>query len=385
VSYGLTALANPLAGAIDPPLAGPNEAVAGFHRRLPGYRATPLITAPRLAERLGVAELLMKCESERYGLPSFKMLGASWATWRALCDHLGGEPGPWQSIDELAGLLEAARPLALAAATDGNHGRAVARMASLLGLRARIFVPEGTTPGRIEAIRGEGAEVEVVDGDYDAAVARSAQEAGPRCLVVSDTSWPGYTDVPRYVIEGYSTLFAEIDSALALAGRDGPDVVVVPVGVGALAAAAVAHYRPSGDRGPALIGVEPADAACVGASARSGGPTTVAGPHRSIMAGLNCGTPSPVAWPAVSRGFAAFLAIGDDWARDAVRALAASGVEAGETGAAALAGLTALLAGPGTPSLGDVVGADSRVLVLVTEGASDPLEWRRILGVEQLA
>lgn len=362
-----------------------------FHRKLPGYRPTPLLSAPSLAERFGIGEVLLKCESRRLGLPAFKILGASWATWKALCEHLGEEPGPWNDVEALAELLAPLRPFTLAAATDGNHGRAVARMARLLGFSAHIFVPEGTSRGRIEGIAGEGASVEVVDGDYDAAVARSAQEAGPRCLVISDTSWPGYDGPPRWVIEGYSTMFWEIEDALCAGKRPAPDLVVIPIGVGALAAAAVGHFWSPG-LGPVMVGVEPTTAACVTTSALAGRPVTVPGPHHSIMAGLNCGTPSPVAWPAVSAGLDGFVDIDDGWACDAVRDLAALGVEAGETGAAALGGLAALAsasgevageaAAPPTPASRLSLRAGATALVIVTEGASDPAGWRRILGVE---
>ncbi len=159
------------------------------------------------------------------------------------------------------------QPLSLAAATDGNHGRAVARMARLLGFGAHIFMPVGTVDARIEAIESEGAVVSVVAGDYDDAVACSAEEASATCVVVSDTSWPGYTETPMHVIEGYSTVFFEIDDALARDGIAGPDLVVIPIGVGALAAAAVSHFRRSeagGSTSPiVLAGVEPSDAVCV--------------------------------------------------------------------------------------------------------------------------
>lgn len=356
-----------------------------FHRRLPGYRRTPLLSIPALAEQLGLEELLVKCESERFGLPSFKMLGASWASYRALSAHLGAEPGPWNDIGDLERILASAGPLTLVAATDGNHGCAVACAARLMGLGARIFVPSGTARARIEAIRAEGAELIEVDGDYDDAVDRSAREAGPRCLVVSDTSWPGYTDVPEWVIDGYSTMFQELDEALSEGGIAVPDTVVVPVGVGALAAAAVKHFRcgfASGTppTGPTIIGVEPSDAACVAASMRAGSPVSVPGPHRSIMAGLNCGTPSVVAWPTVSAGVDAIVAIGDDWARDAVRGLAVAGVCAGETGAAALGGLMAIRSAGLCDGLFAPLG--TKALVLVTESVTDPVEWRRTLGVE---
>ena len=388
------AVVNPLVGAADELRApagggtvGAGEVLA-FHRRLPGYEPTPLLSAPSMAERLGVGSLLLKCESARFGLPSFKMLGASWATYRALSERLGEDPEPWSDVHDLARRIAGLRPLSLVAATDGNHGRAVARMARLLGLGARIFVPEGTSRARIDAIAGDGAEVVVVPGGYDAAVARSAEDAGPSAVVISDTSWPGYADVPRWVIEGYATMFTEIDDALAAGRRGLPDVVVVPIGVGALAAAAVLHVHRHWGRGggsgagPVVVGVEPADAACATASALAGKLLTLDGEQRSIMAGLNCGTPSPVAWPLVSRGVAGFVTIGDEWARRAVRELAAAGIEAGETGAAALAGVDALHdEGYGGP-LRSLLAPDVSVLVLVTEGASDLAAWRRILGVE---
>lgn len=329
-----------------------------------------------LARDLELGRVLVKVESERFGLPSFKMLGASWAAYRAVVEAFGDEPR-WSTVDELAERLSPLRPFALAAATEGNHGRAVARMARLLGFDARIFVPAGTSPARLAAIESEGAEVTVVPGDYDAAVARSADEASDRCLVISDTAWPGYETVPRRVIEGYSTLYWEVDDQLAAAGLPAPDAVVVPVGVGALAAATVNHWA-RGEDGPALLAVEPAAANCLMASAVAAAPTTVPGPHRSIMVGLNCGTPSPVAWPLVSAGVGTLVAIEDAWAERAVRDLAALGIEAGETGAAALAGLSAARR-LGLPAVVRERLRTGTVLLVVTEGPTDREAYERIL------
>ncbi|MEX0750252.1 MAG: pyridoxal-phosphate dependent enzyme [Dehalococcoidia bacterium] len=169
-----------------------------FHERLPGYAPTPLVAAPGLAERLGVASVLVKDESSRLGLPAFKLLGASWATYQLAIRRLGHEP-QWRTLDELRAHFAVLRPLALTTATDGNHGRAVAHVARLFGFEARIFVPAGTAQARIDAIASEGATVTVVDGSYDDAVRRAAEEAGDRCIVVSDTSWPGYTEVAAWV------------------------------------------------------------------------------------------------------------------------------------------------------------------------------------------
>jgi diaminopropionate ammonia-lyase len=354
-------------------------AVRAFHRRLPGYESTPLRDMPALAEACGVGRVLVKDETSRLGLPAFKILGASWATYRVLCDRLGGEP-EWSTIDELASVVAARLgPLRLVAATDGNHGRAVAHMARLLGLRATILVPDGTAAARIEGIASEGAEVVVVPGTYDDAIAESAAMAGPRDLVISDTSWPGYEDPPRRVIEGYATIFSEVGAQLDDLGDPPLDVAVVPIGVGALAASAATCLRSGrepGD-GPLLVGVEPDTAACVAAAVAAGHVVEVPGPHRSLMAGLNCGLASMLALPAIAAGFAAFVTVDDETCRRAVRASADAGLDVGETGAAALAGLMAVvdehrdeLPVPGTAT----------ILLLATEGVTDPVGFERIVG-----
>ena len=337
-------------------------AALAFHRKLPAYAPTPLVEAAALARDLGLEQLWVKVESERLGLPAFKMLGASWATYRLLVTRLGVEPS-WTTIDELRAALEPLGPLSLAAATDGNHGRAVAHVARLLGYGARIFVPEFTAAARIAAIESEGATVTVVDGTYDDAVRASAAIASEDVLVVSDTSWPGYTEVPRWVIDGYSTIFAEIDVE--------PDVVVSQMGVGALTAAVCDRYAASAT----VVAVEPVNAACGLASARAGAPTEVPGPHDSIMVGLSCGNVSIVAWPTVQAGVDVFVAVDDPAAEQAMRDLATIDVVAGETGAAGLAGLRALV----ESEQRDLV-AGKRVLVICTEGATDPAAYERIVG-----
>jgi diaminopropionate ammonia-lyase len=342
-----------------------SSAPLDFHRRLPGYATTPVVSARALAAELGLASLTVKDESGRLGMPSFKILGASWAVYRLLAARLGSEPD-WNDLGELRAAFARLGPLKHVAATDGNHGRAVARMARLLGYESHILVPAGTAAARIDGIASEGAEVTVVDGTYDDAVAASAALATARALVVSDTSWDGYTEVPRTVIEGYSTIFSELDTQLAVA----PDVVVVPMGVGALTAAAVDHYSAAAY----VVAVEPLSAACGLHSAAAGRPVFVPGPHDSIMAGLNCGTVSPIAWPAVSCGVDVFVAVSDDAAEQAMRELASIGVVAGETGAAALAGLRAVASADPSEY------RDRNALVLCTEGATDPDAYRRIVG-----
>lgn len=362
-----------------------------FHRRLPGYEETPLVDAPALAEVLGVSKVLVKDESSRLGLPAFKVLGASWAVYRALEERLPeGAFGDWETVEELKEKLESLRPLNLVAATDGNHGRALAWVARLLGLGARIFVPEDMVTARREAIVGEGAEVIVVEGTYDEAVERSAAEEGERGLVVSDMSWPGYERIPSWVIEGYSTMLWEIDDELERRKEAGPDLVVVQVGVGAFAAAVTRHFRSSQtSRHPKLLSVEPTNAACLLRSVAEGYIVSMPGAHDSIMSGLNCGRPSLVAWPTVSRGIDVLIAVDDEPAREAMRLMAASGIVSGETGAAGLSGLLELLRG-GSPgqqqeqreearrALG--VNRESRVLLFNSEGVTDPEAYRRRVG-----
>jgi diaminopropionate ammonia-lyase len=352
---------NPYVGPLDGEPA--SRRPIDVHRRLPGYAPTPLVECDSIARELGLGKLWVKDESSRLGMPSFKILGASHAIYRALEERLGGID--WSDVEDLARAVAPLRPLTLVAATDGNHGHAVARMARLLGLDAKIYVPAGTAQARIAAIAGEGAAVEVVDGDYDDAVRRSAEDESPRHMVVSDTSWEGYERVPAWVIEGYTTIFDEI------AVR--PDLVVVPLGVGALAAATVRRCRELPEP-PRILGVEPASAACVLASLKAGRIVSVPGPHPSIMAGLNCGTPSRIAWPRLRRGLDAVVAIPDERARAAMRALAAEGVVSGETGAAALGGLRAAL-----DDLRERWNPTS-VLVLSTEGATDPHAYADIVG-----
>jgi diaminopropionate ammonia-lyase len=361
----------------------PSRAALAFHRSLPGYGPTPLLEAPELAHSLGIGQVLIKDESSRLGLPAFKILGASWAVYRALSGR-AGLPGleARTTFDEVVRQTSSLRPLTLVTATDGNHGRAVAHVAALFGLDAKIFVPSGTAQARIAGIASEGASVEVVDGTYEDAVERAASEANDRCLIISDNSWPGYEQIPQWVAEGYATILWEIEDDLARRGELGPDLFPVQFGVGALAAAVVRHYRPKAEVQPRIISVEPLPAACALASIEAGRIVTVPGPHDSIMAGLNCGRVSIVAWPVAARGIDAFLAIPDERAREAMRALAQLGVVAGETGAAGLAGLIELLTGTENAQRRVELGVTerSRALVIVTEGATDPESYARLVS-----
>jgi diaminopropionate ammonia-lyase len=358
---------------------GPTLNPRPFHASIAGYEPTPLRSARRTADRLDVARVSVKDESQRLGLPSFKVLGASWAIYRAMLVQLGVPASAAVTFGELRRAVEGLRPFTLSAATDGNHGRAVAHVAAMLGFDANIYVPEDMIEARRNAISAEGATVTVVAGGYDDAVRRSAQDAGERCLVISDTSWEGYEQVPGWVIDGYATVFAEIDEQLLEAGWPRPEVVVVPVGVGALAAATVRHFWSCPAPRPMLIGVEPTSAACVLESVVAGHIVTLDHAQQSVMSGLNCGTPSQVAWPLVSQGLDLYLAVPDHPIAEATRLLAADEIAAGESGAAGLAGLLTLQSDADLLVGGPRLSPDHHVLLICTEGPTDPAAYARFI------
>ena len=370
-------LRTPVTASQPPPSSDAFE----IHRRLPDYTPSPLHELPQVATELGLGQVWAKDESSRLGLPAFKILGASWATYRALSERLGREPDAWSSVEDLAEAFAPLRPLTLATATDGNHGRALARAARWFGVASHIYVPRGTVPAREHAIRSEGAEVTVVDGSYDDAVELAAESAGDGTLIVSDTAWEGYTDIPTWVTEGYETIFSEADEQLKAAEAGPPDVVFMQVGVGTLASAVVRHYRASGVR-TKLVAFEPEQAACLLAALEADEVVTVPGPHTSIMAGMNCGTVSHLAWPILRNGIDAAMTVSDEGARTAMRAYADAGIVSGETGASGLAALMELLRGADAERARNQLGLNgaASVLVLSTEGATDPVAYQDIVG-----
>ena len=348
----------------EPPSADPLR----FHAHLPGYRPTELVEVPALAEELEVRRVFVKDESGRLGLGAFKVLGASWAVARTLAGA--------GAVPDLADLraIAARAQVELVTATDGNHGRAVGYLGRVLGLRVRVFIPDGVPASAAAMIAAEGATVTVVSEPYDEAVELAARYASaePDRVLVQDTAWPGYEQVPGWIVEGYETLLSEVDAQLSERSLSGPDLVSVPVGVGSLAQAVVAHYRsrPADvNGGPAVLGVEPDAAPCLLAS-------LLAGEYRSIetgptvMAGLNCGTASSLAWSVLSAGLDAAIAVPDEAAIAAVVGLARYGIQAGPSGAASLAGVCVALTGAGAASRRAQLGVTSRsvVVMLSTEG-----------------
>ncbi len=343
----------------------------------PGYAPTPLHDMPALAHRAGVAAVRVKDEAPRFGLGSFKALGGAYAVLGMLQAELArrGAARNATAADLMDGSLAAVTAgITVTCATDGNHGRSVAWGARRFGAACVILVHPGVTQARRDAIAHYGAEVRETSGTYDDSVrAAAALAAEHGWFVVSDTSWPGYTEIPREIMQGYRLMPEE---ALQQWSGPPPTHVFVQAGVGGMAAAVSVQMR-SLTPAPALIVVEPTHAACLLASAEAGSPTA-AGDLNTIMAGLACGEPSLIAWQELDRAAAAFLAIPDSAAIDAMRALAAAGIVSGESGAAGLAGLLLSADDPATRAALKL-DPRSRVLLFSTEGATDPALYARLV------
>lgn len=316
----------------------PSGVAASFHASLDAYEPTPLRPLDGAAAELGLGAVSVKDESNRLGLPAFKVLGASWAVEVALRESPGVHT--------------------LVAGSAGNHGRAVAHVAARRGLAARVYLPERALAKRREAIASEGAEVVVVDGTYEDALARAAADSErDGFLEMADV---GDSGPARWVIDGYATMFAE------LAEQGSFDLLLVPVGVGSLAAAAA---RFGAAAGVAVVGVEPETAACLTASLAAGEPVVVDTPG-TTMAGLDCAEVSAASWPSLRAGIRGTVTVTDDEARAAMDELAANGLEIGESGASSLAALRVLATEEAGADLRAclALGAESRVALIATEG-----------------
>ncbi|MEZ5823768.1 MAG: diaminopropionate ammonia-lyase [Geminicoccaceae bacterium] len=331
-------------------------------REWQGYRPTPLRRLDGLAARIGVASLHYKDEGGRFGLGSFKALGGAYAVQRLVEEHGSG--------------------ITVTCATDGNHGRSVAWGAKRFGCRCVIYIHKHVSSGRQQAIEAFGAEVRRVDGNYDESVRQAAADANREgWTVVSDTSYPGYTEIPKLVMQGYGVMIEE-----ALDGMSEPPThIFIQGGVGGLAAAACfrSWVRYGADR-PKLVIVEPVLADCILATALAGKLATVEIEEETIMAGLSCGEPSLLAFEVLDEGTAAFMSVPDSAAAECMRLLAGGvdgddPVTAGESAVAGLAGVMALMSEPEKAARIDL-GPTSRVLLFGSEGATDPALYEQIVG-----
>ncbi|RMY97241.1 hypothetical protein D0862_08163 [Hortaea werneckii] len=313
------------------------EQVRRFHRSVPDYRPTPTVQLQELAREIGVQSIHLKVEGDRFGLPSFKILGASWAIGHAIANRFALPlETDWDTVKRSVRDTK----LKLYAATDGNHGRAVARIASWLGLAAEIHVPAGLHAVTVSLLESEGAVVIRSRVNYDTAV-REAHEAsdGTEGIFIQDFAFSGYHEIPQWIVDGYSTMMYEIQEQL-----EGTAVthVFAPIGVGSFAQSVVSYYRSEGSK-TRVVGIEADTAACLWKSLDSGKPLTIQTTD-TIMTGLDCGTVSTIAWPYLRNGLAASMTISDYEAHNASLYLKSQGISAGPCGASGIAALRRLTA-----------------------------------------
>ena len=360
-----------------------------FHRQIPDYNMTPLVALPNLAQLLGLGGIYVKNEAERLRMRSFKVMGGSYAIYRLVRKLLGRENEDL-SYEYLVSkeCHDALGDVVFCSATDGNHGRGLAWACAKLNHPCKIYVHSETSQPRIDAIRKFGAEVTVVEGNYDDAVRRAAEDAEKYgWYVVSDTSWPGYEEIPTWIMQGYTSIMMEAQEQFAGMGLVKPTHVIVQAGVGAMAASVVGFYSALFPEDPPLfIVVEPDQAPCIYESMAAGECRTVKGELDTIMAGLACGEPSPVAFNILKDNADIFLQVSDDVAARGMRILGCplNGdpmVVSGESGAVPLGTLFALCTQELSEELTKALNlnADSHVFMINTEGNTDPIEFRRII------
>lgn len=348
-----------------------------------GYEPTPLLSLSALASRIGVGEVHYKDEGPRSGLGSFKALGGAYAAEQVLKREIIRRTGQEVSLADIrTGKCRAeCADITLASATDGNHGRSLAWGCERFGAPCRIYIHAEVSEGRAKAMRDLGADVIRIDGDYDASLAQTKREALKNgWLIVSDTSWTGYSQPPRDVMSGYGVMTQEICDALDQA----PSHVFLQGGVGGLAAGVVAGFRQYwGDHAPRVIIVEPELAPCLFESAKTGRVTNVTVEKETLMAGLSCGEPSELAWEILAEEASDFLTIPESLVAPTVRLLACPeegdpAVNAGESG---VAGLAALIAARHDEVLAAKLGldAEARILLIGSEGVTDPAIFTMIM------
>ena len=366
--------------------------VRRIHQGLDCYHPTPLVRLDGMAKKLGVRALFVKDESYRFELNAFKGLGGLYALTCVVCEELGLDLETTSFSDlQSPALRERVKRMVFVTTTDGNHGKGVAWAAGQLGCEAHIYMPRGSSELRAQAIRNAGkAEVVITDLAYDDAVryaAKMAEEQGWH--LVQDTSWEGYEEIPKRIIQGYTTMAAEAAEQLTAAGFDRPTHVFLQAGVGAMAGGVLGYYADLWEGGRPVFGIaEPENVACVYRSAQvaDGKPHPATGSGETIMAGLNCGEPCTVTWP-ILRDFADwYFSCPDYVAAYGMRLLAApegwdSRVISGESGAVTIGLLNLLLDREECREIAGQVGLceNSVVLLFNTEGDTDPVHYRKVV------
>ncbi len=349
-----------------------------------GYAPTPLYALTDLAKSLNLGDILYKDEGPRFGLGSFKALGGSYAGLRILQRELSKRLGNAVTLVDIRKGVYAddVAKITLASATDGNHGRSLAWGAGRFGAPCQIYIHRDVSEGRAQAMRDLGATVTRVDGDYDASVDDVRRDADANgWFIVSDTSWQGYTQPPTDVMAGYGVMVNEIEQELDTP----PSHVFLQGGVGGLAAGVVAGLRQHwGDKAPRVVVVEPELAACLFESAKAGVATNVVIEEETLMAGLSCGEPSPLAWNILRENAQDFLTIPESTVAPAMRLAGRPigndpSIIAGES---AVAGLAAVIAGASQDDLRAKLGLNemSRVLLIGSEGATDVEIYEQLMA-----
>ena len=363
------------------------KAVREFHRSFPMYAPTPLARLPETAKALGVGEIYVKDESHRFGLNAFKVLGGSYAMGNYLAGKLRkplSETG--YAVLTAPETKEALGDITFITATDGNHGRGVAWTANTLGQKSVVHMPRGSAAERLQNIRAAGAEADIIDGNYDDAVRLSRKEAQQNgWVIVQDTSWESYEEIPERIMQGYCTMGLEAYEQLP----QKPTHIFLQAGVGSMAAAIAAFFASVyGEERPRIILVEPNNADCFFRTAKAddGKLHIVTGDMKTIMAGLACGEPCSLAWEILKDCADHFIAFPDWAAAKGMRILGNPAgsddrVISGESGASAFGCCAAILTEPELADMKQELGLDetSRVLLFSTEGATDRENYRRIV------
>ncbi len=362
-----------------------------FHKKISGYRISPLKGLNYLSDFLGLGGIWVKDESERLSLNSFKILGGSYAIYNNIKEVLG-VTNRELSFAEITSAenREKLKDLVFAAATDGNHGRGVAWTASKLGIKSMIYVHKNTAKARIKTIQNYGATVKIIDGTYDEAVEQVAIDAEKNnWQIIADTSWEGYEKIPAWIMQGYSTMYLEIQEQLAAIGIIKPTHIFVQAGVGSLAASVVNYYHDLfGDDAPTTIIVEPDNANCIYQSAikNEEKPVNVEIEKSTIMAGLECGSPNPIAWDILRSQADYFFSCPDYVAAKGMRvyAMPLQGdpmIVSGESGAVTLGALMFIMKQENLENLKHELklDSDSQVLLINSEGNTDPINFKQVV------
>lgn len=366
-----------------------NPETLEFHQSLPGYQPTPVHALPALAASLGLKNIFVKDEGHRFGVKAFKPLGASYSVFCFLKQQWKKRFGTDLSVKDFLNpaTMQKLGSFTFCAATDGNHGKAVAWTAHHLNQQAVIYMPANTAVSRVKNIEAEGARAVLVEGTFDECVALCDKDARANgWQVIADTAYPGYMELPNYIMAGYSTIFYEMEGVINHPDHTEADLVLLQAGVGGMAAAGAWYYRSKyKERSPKIVCVEPVLADSFMESAKNGEARESRKNYQSIMAGLNCGV-SLIAFPLLQDATDVFITVSDRYAEEAMRVYYHSldqdpRIISGESGAAGMAGLLALMKDPELQQAKNYlgIGAHTRVLLINTEADTDPENYQRIV------